>query len=242
MTDGAHGATILLVRSPDGLAVRKQVWLTWGHASPALLAALPLLLLISACSGSSGGASASLTPTPTVSATRTVGARLTPAAIGTSPIPAPASNATTTAVSTCRTGQLSLRLGPGGGAAGSTYAPIVFTNRDTRTCTLRGYPGVAFVAPSTGHQVGAAASRNPMQPVVTVPIAPGASASALLQITSAGNFPPASCLGTPVSGLRVYPPGNTSAVYIPFSTPSTACSTQVGQLSVTAVVTGATGQ
>ena len=117
----------------------------------------------------------------------------------------------------------------------------MLTNHGSSTCALRGYPGVAFVA-STGGQVGSAASRNPQQPVTTILIAPDSSASALLGIADYRNFPPGECLSHPVSGLRVYPPGNTSAAYVPFKTASAACSTHVGQLNVVAVVTGSTGQ
>jgi hypothetical protein len=107
---------------------------------------------------------------------------------------------------------------------------------------LRGYPGVAFVARATGRQVGSAASHNPQQPVTTILIAPGSSASALLGIANYQNFPPGKCLNLPVSGLRIYPPRSTASAYVPFKTTSTACSTQVGQLQVAAVVMGSTGQ
>src|SRR5690348_12626172 len=55
----------------------------------------------------------------------------------------------------CTTGNLSVHLGGAGGAAGSSYEPIVLTNKGSAACTLDGYPGVAFVAPSSGKQVGA---------------------------------------------------------------------------------------
>lgn len=143
----------------------------------------------------------------------------------------------------CTTGGLSLRLGHRGSAAGSQYQPIVFTNTTQATCSLTGYPGVSFVAPSTGHQVGAAASRNPQHATTTVMLAPGASASALLQIVDHANYPPARCNAARVSGLRVYPPGNTAAAYVPFHRNAhTACSSQVEQLAVDAVVTGSAGQ
>jgi hypothetical protein len=102
--------------------------------------------------------------------------------------------------------------------------------------------GGAFVAPATGRQVGAVASPNPQVPVTTILIAPDSSVSALLGIANYQNFPAGECLSHPVSGLRIYPPGNTAAAHVPFKTASAACSTQVGQLSVAAVVTGTTGQ
>ena len=201
------------------------------------LVVLPLVLT-AACSGSSSPSAASPTAPVTVAATATATAtdRVT-ATPSVSRITSPAGSAPI-----CRTSQLSLRLGNGGAAAGTAYQPIVLTNHGSRTCALRGYPGVAFVAHSTGRQVGSAASHNPQQPVTTILIAPDSNASALLGIADYQNFPPGECLSHRVSGLRIYPPGSTAAAYVPFKTASTACSTQVGQLDVAAVVTGSTGQ
>ena len=200
-----------------------------------LLVALPLVLLTAGCSSSSSPSATSPTAPVAVAAT--------PTAAGAVTATPSVSRATSPAVSapTCRTSQLSLRWGNGGAAAGTAYRPIVFTNHGSSTCALRGYPGVAFVA-STGGQVGSAASYNPQQPVTTVLVAPDSSASALLGTADYQNFPPGDCLSHPVNGLRIYPPGNTAAAYVPFKTASAACSTQVGQLNVAAVVTGSTGQ
>jgi hypothetical protein len=142
----------------------------------------------------------------------------------------------------CLTSSLTARLGTSQGAAGSIYQAIVFTNTSKTTCTMFGYPGVSYVAPGTGHQVGAAAARNPAHPSVTVTLAPGGSASALVQMVDALNYPPSSCALVSVSGLRIYPPGNTAATYLPFAAVRKACSTQVSQLTVEASVPGVNGQ
>jgi hypothetical protein len=42
-----------------------------------------------------------------------------------------------------------------------------------------------------------------------------------------------------VSGLRVYPPGNKDAAYVPFPDAVTACSTDVTQLTVESVAKAA---
>lgn len=142
----------------------------------------------------------------------------------------------------CMTGGLSLRLGRPGSAAGSHYQPIVFTNRTHATCTLTGYPGVSFVAPGTGRQVGTAATRNAQHAVIQIALSPGGSASALLQIVNRANYPSDHCNARGVSGFRVYPPGNTAAAYVPFRGGThRACSSQVEQLAVDAVVAGVTG-
>jgi len=207
----------------------------------ALLVVLPLTLLTAACSGGSGPSGTAPTAPVTVAGTATGTATITSTETVTA---TPSLNRATSpagSAPTCRTSELSLRLGKGGAAAGTAYLPIVLTNHGRSTCALRGYPGVAFVAP-TGGQVGTAASRNPQQPVRTILIAPDSSASALLGIADYQNFPRDRCLSHPVSGLRIYPPGNTAAVYVPFKTKSAACSTQAAQLNVAAVVTGSTGQ
>src|SRR5205823_3859332 len=133
-------------------------------------------------------------------------------------------------------------LGTKGGAAGSVYAPIVFTNTSTSACTLDGYPGVSYVAPSNGQQVGTAATRNALHAASSVTLAADASASALVQMTNHANYPDASCKAAPVGGLRVYPPGSKTAAYVAFSSAQMACSSNVNQLTVAAVVAGTTGQ
>lgn len=143
--------------------------------------------------------------------------------------------------SACRTADLSVRLGSPQGAAGSVYAPLVFTNTGDGSCRLAGYPGVSYVAPHSGHQVGAAASRNPQHPARTVTLAPGGHAAAVVQMVAYQNYPRSKCAPTRVSGLRVYPPNNTAAKYVAFGSHRSACSTKVSQLTVEAVVRGASG-
>lgn len=150
--------------------------------------------------------------------------------------------ASDTATSRCTVSHLSLRLGRAGGAAGSTYQPIVFTNTGTASCTLSGYPGVSYVAPRSGAQVGAAATRDTGVAPHTVTLAPGGHAASLLQLVDYINYPASSCAAKPVSGLRVYPPGSKSAAYIAFAHNRKACSSHVQQLTVRAVVKGRSGQ
>jgi hypothetical protein len=57
----------------------------------------------------------------------------------------------------------------------------------------------------------------------------------MLQIANYANYPATMCKPTTVSGLRVYPPGATTAAYVAFSSPQQACSTSVHQLSVEAI-------
>lgn len=153
-----------------------------------------------------------------------------------------AASAAPAAASRCTTAQLTAHFGTGGAAAGSQYLPIVWTNKSQHACTLFGYPGAAYVAPSSGNQVGAAATRNPQHSPTMVTVQPGRHASSLVQLTNYQNYPKSRCKPTSVSGLRVYPPGSRSAEFVKFQTMRKACSTQVHQLSVEAVVKGKTGQ
>ena len=207
------------------------------RAARALAVPLGIAALCAGCAGQSTPAAlASVTATATASGTST------PTTTGRSPTPAAVSSVVRSRPHTCLTSGLSIRLGAEDGAAGSVYEPILFTNTSGHPCTLFGYPGVSFVAPATGHQVGSAAVRNPQHAPAGLTLAPGASASAMLQVVDDHNFPPTNCQTVTVSGLRVYPPGNTAAAYLPFGGPATACSTHVIQLTVEATVIGRNGQ
>ena len=119
----------------------------------------------------------------------------------------------------CSTAQLSVTLGRGNGTAGSVYVPLQSRNRGSSACTLYGYPGVSYVTGAGGNQVGRAAQR--MGPVGTksveavVTLAPGSVAQATLRAIDVGNFPASTCSAIPVGGLRVYPPGQTTAAFVP---------------------------
>jgi hypothetical protein len=96
-------------------------------------------------------------------------------------------------------------------------------NVGSSPCTLYGYPGISWVAGTDGHQVGAAAQRqanNSGSAEQTVTLAPGALASAPLDIVDAAVIPPAECKPVPVLGLRVYPPGETAALFLSLPTGS----------------------
>jgi hypothetical protein len=122
----------------------------------------------------------------------------------------------------CTTAKLVVWLDTqGGGAAGSTYYHLQFTNLSGRACTLHGYPGVSAIDLSD-HQLGSAASRNATHTPRTVTLAAGSTATAVLQIGQASNFPASVCHQTTAAGLRVYPPNQTRSKTIPF--PFRACS------------------
>jgi Protein of unknown function (DUF4232) len=117
----------------------------------------------------------------------------------------------------CGTGALTAWLGiPGDGSAGGVSYQLELSNTSSHACTLYGYPGVSALA-SGGHQLGRAAGHGPASANRLVTLGRGATAHAVLQITDVANFPPASCGETTAVALRVYPPGATRSLEVPFT-------------------------
>ncbi|MGW2741636.1 DUF4232 domain-containing protein [Streptomyces sp. NPDC001450] len=100
----------------------------------------------------------------------------------------------------CHTSELRAAVGRNNPGAGQENFPIVLTNRSARTCTVRGYPGAAFVNAS-GTQLGPDPKRSGGSPV-TVTLRPGQSAWAGLtfsnpEISGAKTATPATLVVTP---------------------------------------------
>ena len=135
----------------------------------------------------------------------------------------------------CTTANLDVWLNTqGNGAAGSSYYSLNFTNLSTHSCTLYGYPGVSAVT-QAGIQLGSPAARDGEHAasVITLTSARTAkgfdqdtarsTATVVLQITVAENFPTAACSPITAAGLRVYPPLQKESTVVPF--PFIACGT-----------------
>ena len=124
-------------------------------------------------------------------------------------------------------------------AAGNYYVPVIFTNTGA-PCRITGYPGVSYYAGGDHHQVGDAAARDPgVTPVVV--LQRGQTASAVVNQVNVSHYDAEPCGPTPVTGLRVYPPGNTVPVLLP-EPDAHACATHMPDqrpLSVRAVQRGA---
>jgi Protein of unknown function (DUF4232) len=206
---------------------------------PARLAAAGAVLacaaaLVTACAASSSPSSSSR---PAAGPGRT--ATATPAAAPSTGATASASPAAATAAS-CPTRYLGVKAGLSQGTAGSIYQVLDFTNIANVTCTLYGYPGVSFASTGPGGgQIGAAAQENPATPRRLVTLAPGAVANALLRIVDAGNYPPATCHPVTAHWLVIYPPNQTTPVYLRYTSP--ACSKPVRILTVNVVEPGSGG-
>ena len=212
------------------------------HAARRLSAAAALLCtgaLAAACgstsSNSSAGSPASTAASPAVS----------------TPSSAPSSTAATTPATppstpsapACSPADLSatVNASPGGAAAGSTYYPLNFTNTSNSSCYLYGYPGVSFVTAPSGSQIGEPASRNPAVAPRTIILPPGGTAHVTIQVVDALNYSKSDCKPVTAHWLKVFPPGQFTALYVKFS--SLTCSAKLpaklgSPLSVDAVKGG----
>jgi hypothetical protein len=143
---------------------------------------------------------------------------------------------------TCTTGSLQVTVGPGNGAAGSIYYPLLFTNTSAVTCTMYGYPGVTLVSQPGGSALGPPAIRNATFPKEIVTLAPGAIAHASLQVAVAQNYPASKCKPATGHWLEVYPPAEYAALFVAFT--AQTCTGRVGDgstLGIYVVRPGATG-
>jgi hypothetical protein len=111
--------------------------------------------------------------------------------------------------------KVSVDTSQAGGAMGSTYYPVNFTNTSGSPCGMYGYPGMSLVtaASGSGTQIGAPAQENSSFGRQTVKVPAGGMAHAWLQLAQAGNYPASTCQPATAHWLRVYPPGDTAAAY-----------------------------
>jgi hypothetical protein len=204
-----------------------------GHWKPGVSRAVAALICVAVATGCGSSSGSSSAPSSPASSSSPAAPASSPAAPSTPLSPAVTG---TSGPSACATSGLNLTLGAPEGYAGGVVQAIVFTNRSGAACTLYGYPGVSLVSAPPYTQIGLAASRASTVPVKLITLAPGASASAMLQIVDALNFGSATCSPTKAAYLRVYPPNQTAPVYL--ANTSQTCAQPVQTLSVTAVQAG----
>jgi Protein of unknown function (DUF4232) len=140
----------------------------------------------------------------------------------------------------CTVGQLSIELAAGSAGATHRSAALVFRNTGAATCRMRGYPGVAGLD-SRGTQIEQA-RRTPSGylggltsggAAPTVDLAPGRTASALIEAVAAK---PDGSACTAYAGLLVTPPDETHSVRLGWTGDGCA------GLEIHPVVPGRTGQ
>lgn len=136
----------------------------------------------------------------------------------------------------CATSALKVAQAPGsGGAAGSFYFDLTFTNTGSSSCTLYGYPGVSFT--TSGHsQLGLPAQRDPSSARL-ITLSPGGVASNQVRVPDVGVFSQSACKPATAAYIKVYPPNQTASVYV--SAKTKVCTTSQGRSGVQTVVSGA---
>jgi hypothetical protein len=128
----------------------------------------------------------------------------------------------------CTTANLDVWLNTtGNGAAGSSYYNLNLTNLSAHSCTLFGYPGVSAIT-QAGIQLGSSAGRSAQHASTRITLASARTArgfetsttrntaTVIMQITVAENFPASVCSPITAAGLRVYPPGQKESTVVPF--------------------------
>jgi hypothetical protein len=206
---------------------------TAGASSSAAPPATPTAGATSATASTAAPPTASPTASPAASPRATAAASRSAAS-------APASTpASPTGPAPCPTRDLSAKAGLAQGTAGSIYQVIDFTNISNASCTLFGYPGVSLASGTPVTQVGAAASRTTDTAARLVTLGPGQTANALLRIVEAGNYSAATCTPTTTTYLQIYPPNQTTPIYLGYK--STGCASASVKLLSISVVTAGTG-
>lgn len=217
------------------------------HRAALLASAAAVLGLLTACGSSGGSGTASTQTLPgtaapatgghsTDSASASASASVSGSAPGKATVTAPPAKSAPvgTTGGRCHTSELRATVGRNDPGAGQENFPVVLTNASSRTCTVRGYPGAAFVDAS-GRQLGPDPKRSSGTPT-TVTLAPGRSAWAGLtfsnpEVSGAHTATPAALLVTPPderdhltvtwNGGQVPVSGNASSVFLTVFSPGT---------------------
>jgi Protein of unknown function (DUF4232) len=201
------------------------------------LAGLALLLagLVAGC----GSGTPAAAPTKTVTVTPRAPASTAPGMAATVSPGTGSSVPGDSAPAACPTRSLSVKAGGSEGAAGSVYQTLDFRNISAASCTLYGFPGVALAGGSPVKQIGLAAAEDHSSPRQLITLAPGAVANAVLRIVQAANFPPSRCDLKNATHLQIYPPNQTTPVYLKYK--AQACAKPVRILTVSVVKAGSGG-
>jgi uncharacterized protein DUF4232 len=197
------------------------------HAGRRISAAAALL-----CTGALAAACGSTSSNNSAAGSRASTAASSAAPASSAPSSAPTTTGATAPPSTpsapaCSTADLSgtVNTSQGGAAAGSTYYPLNLTNTSKSSCYLFGYPGVSFVTGPSGSQIGEPASRNPAIAPSTVIVPPGGTAHVTVQVVDPLNYSKSDCQPVTAHWLKVFPPGQFTALYIKFT--ATTCSVKL---------------
>lgn len=162
--------------------------MTHRRAVPAALACCAALAAaLTGCTSTGTGSAAAGSPAPSNSGNPSSATGSGSADAGTaspSDGPTPAASAAQEPTATrCRSSELRASVGPDHPGAGQENFAVILTNGSHRTCTMYGFPGVAFVN-SAGEAVTPDPERTTGQERRIVTLAPGASAWSALVFTN----------------------------------------------------------
>lgn len=177
---------------------------------------LPLLLVCSAACTHGTGTSTTVAGAPTAAPQVSSG----PSTLAAAPSPNEGEGGNIGAsASPCRTDRLAITLGRAGAAAGTAYKQVLFQNRGRNVCTLRGYPGISFLD-RRGRQVGMSATDEAGVRVETVTLTPQGYADSEFGVSSPVDYqtPTSTCRPAATAYVRIYPPGQRTAVTISYDT------------------------
>ncbi|MFE2077656.1 MULTISPECIES: DUF4232 domain-containing protein [Streptomyces] len=224
---GSMAVLGLLTACGNGQTVHSDPPITAsGTAAPATDASTPVTDASTPSAPGSPAAPSAGSPTPTRAASTAVSR-----ATGTSG----SAGATAATGTRCHTSELRASVGRNDPGAGQENFPLVLTNASHRTCTLRGFPGAAFVS-AGGAQLGPDPRRESGS-ATTVTLRPGQSAWAGLtfsnpEVSGARTAKPAALLITPPderdhlkvawTGGAVPVSGNSSSVFLTVFSPGSA--------------------
>ena len=133
---------------------------------------------------------------------------------------------------------LQVKLGSARGTSKVTRQVIKFVNHGPVACAMSGYPGVNLAGGTPAAAIGLAAAHAEAG-AATVTLQPGGAGHALLQITNAHTYAPASCGPVQTQYLIVYRPDHAAPVELPYAT--TACFQRVQMLQISAISPGTGG-
>lgn len=144
------------------------------------------------------------------------------------------SGKSSSAVHACASSQLKVSRADTGVGAGQRYLKLVFTNTAGSSCTLTGYPGVSYVK-AAGVQSGNPAVRTGAAYHTVTLAAHGTAQATVHDSNGVGGYTPAQCQLTSVEGIRVYPPNQKAALFLPWKTQHCA-GTGIHPLTIAPVV------
>ncbi|MBI1379224.1 MAG: DUF4232 domain-containing protein [Frankiales bacterium] len=214
-----HWAADDVVRRGDTRRRRRRALTATASVAATALVVTGAALLLSPGTDEGGLPAASSLP-PAASSTATVGSP--------EPTTTSATSTPTPTRTACRASEVSLALGAGGAAAGTSYRSVVATVKDGGSCTLAGYPAVT-VADAAGQVVGSPALHDPVAPSKSAVVGPGL-ASFLLGLADTANYDPAACAPVPVTTLRVALAGDPTVITLALPAGTLTCSHDVSAL------------